>query len=325
MLNKRTEREEFEGCILILLHKRNENESPLPTRCDLEGCVSTLTFRFVSGLKESYMFSHQDFLSRNMISRYVPPLSACINRLDDTFSDFLFSYIEKTGKAHLKALHVKAKSKFQISLVDALYQQMMKESFIFGILLSLISLMDSILTSMFPFFFDLRNRMKTYSITDDSSSDFDFAKEIGPPYISHKAQAGIIHVTHPMSQADPTHVQQASLPVPIPATGPFYQFVYDSTESNVFVLSENSLVTITQNQEWIIISSKFYLRKGCHLKDCCFYNNIMDVSFYFFGMQAFGLSRNSSMNLLVYVKNLFLLILIHHNRHRHRIRNWNQK
>ena len=114
------------------MHKRNDNESPLPTRFDWEGCVLTLMFRFVSGLKGSYMFSHQDFLSRNMISRDVPPLSAFINRLDGTFSDFLFSYIEKTGKAHLKALHVKAKSKFQISLVDALYQQMMKESLSLG-------------------------------------------------------------------------------------------------------------------------------------------------------------------------------------------------
>ena len=82
--------------------------------------------------------------------------------------------------------------------------------------------MDSILTSLFPFLFNLRNRMMFCSITVGGYSDFDFALEIGPPYISHKAQAGIIHVTHPMSQADPTHVQQTSLPVPIPATGPFY-------------------------------------------------------------------------------------------------------
>ena len=67
--------------------------------------------------------------------------------------------------------------------------------------------MDGILTSLFPFLFDLRNRMKFYSITVGGYSDFDFALEIGPPYLSHKAQAGIIHVIYQMSQADPTHIQ----------------------------------------------------------------------------------------------------------------------
>ena len=199
------------------MYERNDSESPSTTRFDFEGCISTLTFKFVSDSQASYLFS------RNLIRRDVPPLSACIEWLDDTFSDFFISCIEMTSKATLTLLHIKATSTFKIAFVDVFFRRMMK---------------TSVTTSLFPFLFNSINGMTFCSITVGGSSNFDFALEIGLPYISHKAQAGIIHMTHPMSQADPTHMQQTSLPAHILATGPFFKFVYDSTESNFFVLSK---------------------------------------------------------------------------------------
>ena len=223
-LNERKDREGYllarcgnEDFLMIQMYERNHNESPSTTRFDFEGCISTLTFKFVFESQASYLFS------RNLISRDVSPLSACIERLDDTFFEFFISCMETTSDATLTLLHVKATSTVKIAFEDVFFRRIMK---------------TSVTTSLFPFLFDWRNTMTLCSITVGGSSEFDFALEIGPPYISHQAQAGIINMTYPMSQADPTHVQQTSLPVHIIATGPFFKFFYNLTESNFLVLSK---------------------------------------------------------------------------------------
>ena len=116
------------------------------------------------------------------MSRDVPPLSVCINQLNDTFSDFLISCRENTSQTTFKPLLVTA------------------------ILLFWRSSMDFLLQSFFPLFFDSRNSLKTHSFTVDSSSAFAFSMAIVPPYCSHLSQA-----YHP-------HVQHSSLPVTIPAS-----------------------------------------------------------------------------------------------------------
>ena len=143
------------------------------------------------------------------MSRDVPPLSVYINWLNDTFSDFCISCIAKTSQATLKTLQVKAESMINISLVDEIFQRMKKAYFIFGIMLSSSFFVACILKSLFPLFFNSRNSLKTHSITVGSSSNFDFAMVIVPPYWYH------------LSQAYHSHIQNASLPVTIPETRSF--------------------------------------------------------------------------------------------------------
>ena len=227
----------FEGHLSTLMFKfvydskaSQTSKSLLETRArfDFEGHLLILTFKFVYDPNASYIFSQQDLLSRSMMSRDVPPLSVCINQFKNTFSDFHLSCIDQTSKATLKTIQVKSNSKINISLVNKIFWRMTKEFFIFGIMLSSRSFVDCILTSFFPLFFDSRNRLNIHYITVGRSSDFDFAMEIVPPYISHKSQAGIIHMTNQMPQADHTHMQHASLPVTIPETS--------SSESTLSIL-----------------------------------------------------------------------------------------